>query len=128
MAPSREGETLVLRGRNVVARLRASHSTQAGKRLSDLCTLQAGQATIGRGPGFKIALMSRSAARRTPESARVLETYWMRGVNYFRRLATTISAGMGRQGVSPTTWRHSVIVVGRLVAVESVSAGAPIGA
>jgi hypothetical protein len=49
----------------------------------------------------------------------------MRGVNYFRRLATTISAGDGQQGVSPTTWRHSVIVVGRLVAVEYFSAGAP---
>jgi hypothetical protein len=52
----------------------------------------------------------------------------MRGVNYFRRLATTISAGEGQQGVSPTTWRHSVVVVGRLVAVEDVSAGAPAGA
>ena len=52
----------------------------------------------------------------------------LRGVNYFRRLATTISAGQGQQRVSPTTWRYSVVVVGRLVAVENVSAGAPIGA
>ncbi len=43
-------------------------------------------------------------------------------------VATTISAGDGQQGVSPTTWRHSVIVVGRLVAVEHISAGAPSGA
>jgi hypothetical protein len=43
-------------------------------------------------------------------------------------VATTISAGDGQQGVSPTTWRHSVIVVGRLVAVEHISAGAPAGA
>jgi hypothetical protein len=52
----------------------------------------------------------------------------LRGVNYFRRLATTISAGQDQQRVSPTTWRHSVVVVGRLVAVKNVSAGAPIGA
>jgi hypothetical protein len=52
----------------------------------------------------------------------------LRGVNYFRRLATTISAGQGQQRVSPTTWRYTVVVVGRLVAVENVSAGAPIGA
>jgi transposase InsO family protein len=52
----------------------------------------------------------------------------VRGVNYFRRLATTISAGQGQQRVSPTTWRYTVVVVGRLVAVENVSAGAPIGA
>jgi hypothetical protein len=52
----------------------------------------------------------------------------LRGVNYFRRFATTISAGDGQQGVSPTTWRHSVIVVGRSVAVSDVSAEAPAGA
>ena len=51
----------------------------------------------------------------------------LRGVNYFRRLATTISAGEGQQGASPTTWRRSVVVVGRSVAVL-VSAGAPSGA
>jgi hypothetical protein len=54
--------------------------------------------------------------------------FGVRGVNYFRLLTTTISAGRDRQGASPTTRRHSVIVVGRLVAVENVSAGAPIGA
>ena len=32
------------------------------------------------------------------------------------------------KGVSPTTWRHSVIVVGRSVAVSDVSAEAPAGA
>jgi hypothetical protein len=30
--------------------------------------------------------------------------------------------------VSPTTWRHLVVVVGRLVAVEHISAEAPAGA
>src|SRR5439155_4837191 len=40
-------------------------------------------------------------------------------------VATTISAGQGQQGESPTTWRHSGVVVGRLVAVEYISAGAP---
>ena len=34
----------------------------------------------------------------------------------------------GQQGMSPTTWRHSVVVVGRLVAAKDVSAGAPAGA
>ena len=53
----------------------------------------------------------------------------VRGVNYFCRLATTISAGRRvSKGVSPTTWRHSVVVVGRSVAVKDVSAGAPAGA
>ena len=33
----------------------------------------------------------------------------------------------GSKGVSPTTWRHSVVVVGRSVAV-TCSAGAPTGA
>src|SRR6266852_52507 len=32
------------------------------------------------------------------------------------------------KGASPTTWRRSVVVVGRSVAVEDVSAGAPAGA
>jgi hypothetical protein len=41
--------------------------------------------------------------------------------NYFCRRRVS-------KGVSSTTWRHSVIVVGRSVAVESVSAGAPAGA
>ena len=40
---------------------------------------------------------------------------------------TTISAGQDQQE-SPTTWRRSVVVVGRLVAVKDVSAGAPAGA
>jgi hypothetical protein len=40
------------------------------------------------------------------------------GDNYFCRRRVS-------KGVSPTTWRHSVVVVGRLVAVENVSAGAP---
>ena len=32
------------------------------------------------------------------------------------------------KGVTPTTWRLSVVVVGRSVAVKDVSAGAPAGA
>ena len=40
-------------------------------------------------------------------------------------VATTISAGQD-QHESPTTWRCSVVVVGRLVAVEYISAGAPV--
>jgi hypothetical protein len=41
--------------------------------------------------------------------------------NYFCRRRVS-------KGVSPTTWRHSVIVVGRSVAVSDVSAEAPAGA
>ena len=41
--------------------------------------------------------------------------------NYFCRRRVS-------KGVSPTTWRHSVVVVGRSVAVKDVSAGAPAGA
>src|SRR5713101_352648 len=41
--------------------------------------------------------------------------------NYFCRRRVS-------KGVSPTTWRLSVVVVGRSVAVKDVSAGAPAGA
>jgi hypothetical protein len=41
--------------------------------------------------------------------------------NYFCRRRVS-------KGVLPTTWPHSVVVVGRLVAVKYVSAGAPVGA
>ena len=41
--------------------------------------------------------------------------------NYFCRRRVS-------EGVSPTAWRHSVVVVGRSVAVKTIRAGAPSGA
>jgi len=48
-------------------------------------------------------------------------TIFAGGDNYFCRRRVS-------KGVSPTTWRHSVVVVGRSVAGEEVSAGAPASA
>jgi hypothetical protein len=51
----------------------------------------------------------------------------VRGVNYFRRWRRLfLPVKVSKE--SPTTWRHPVVVVGRSVAVERISAGAPAGA
>jgi hypothetical protein len=101
--------------------------------LGDLCVYASVSSASSAIEAIRVASRGSNHAasltwRAVPNDSVQPKLFGMRGVNYFRLLTTTISAGRDRQGASPTTRRHSVIVVGRLVAVENVSAGAPIGA